>query len=423
MKLSWPKPAILERTVTVLDDVTQETDIEVYRQGVGDYQVTVSEAGDVTVVWEDDDEHPHSISLGTTAHQEGYDVVGEANDTVYRLRPPRPTDAGTKFSQPVEVIEAALIRGEGMMADELEAVVAGDNTVATLMLETGLGTYVRYGADWQLLGPDSRSLENLSLVPVADSAVDTWDAADAAGTTISIFDLERTEPGTETTHSPEAPEESLGTEVTVPVTSSVPVVASVLDVDLAVRYAALHPDTRWYVVKRAIALGEQHRVPADWNIPVPTGQEPIVASADQVRRLAYAYVDGDWGGDPDGSELRALLASARKWGMLDDPAILAAINWRDWLHPRDRRGKFIETDGEVTVFGPGGEQRGIVKDIGPKGITVDIVDPDTEEVLGIKTVRSNQIENFERRATLDGVESEDVVPPFQEANQSQTSKL
>jgi hypothetical protein len=52
--------------------------------------------------------------------------------------------------QPLIAVQAEVLRG-GVLAQELDAVVAPDNTVATLMLETGVGTFVRYSGDWQLL--------------------------------------------------------------------------------------------------------------------------------------------------------------------------------------------------------------------------------------------------------------------------------
>lgn len=40
---------------------------------------------------------------------------------------------------------------------------------------------------------------------------------------------------------------------------------SLADLDLGIRVAAAHPGGRWYVAKRACALGMEHRLPADWG--------------------------------------------------------------------------------------------------------------------------------------------------------------
>jgi hypothetical protein len=45
----------------------------------------------------------------------------------------------------------------------------------------------------------------------------------------------------------------------------IPVVASAADLDLAVRFADSHPQARWYVVKRAGALGAIGRIPESWD--------------------------------------------------------------------------------------------------------------------------------------------------------------
>jgi hypothetical protein len=45
--------------------------------------------------------------------------------------------------------------------------------------------------------------------------------------------------------------------------------------------------------------------------------------------------------------------------MLQDPAVLTASKWQDWLHPRGKDGQFIVKDTWVNVFGdgPGAAQR------------------------------------------------------------------
>jgi hypothetical protein len=45
----------------------------------------------------------------------------------------------------------------------------------------------------------------------------------------------------------------------------IPVVASAADLDVAIRVADSHPQARWYVVKRAGALGAIGRMPESWD--------------------------------------------------------------------------------------------------------------------------------------------------------------
>lgn len=174
--------------------------------------------------------------------------------------------------QPLEVLQAEVLRGGGVVAQELSAVVAPDNTVVTLMLETGLGIYVRYSGDWQLLSSDSEALDGYYIIPVSPEAVAVFDQADMADATLSAFDLPRTETfdnGNSVNILPDA----VGTDpvnpdltAAQPVTAGayIPPVDTVDDLDVAIRLASVNPDARWFVAKRAKALGAAERVPADW---------------------------------------------------------------------------------------------------------------------------------------------------------------
>jgi hypothetical protein len=176
--------------------------------------------------------------------------------------------------QPLMVVQAHVIRG-GALADSLDAVVAADNTVATLMLETGMGTFVRYGGDWQLLRDDSGSLDDMNLVSVAPGALNVWDAADGAGQTISVFDLPLKGDDGEAIN-PE-PDTDIETAAAIAASGvSIPAIGTEEDLDLGIRYANNHPEARWYVTKRARALAASARIPAHWNV-VPVAVAPPFA--------------------------------------------------------------------------------------------------------------------------------------------------
>ena len=224
--------------------------------------------------WVDDD---HGRGTEVVGHRDGglnmeFTLPDDAGTV--RVRELDPYDgvvlaAGAGVPQPVEVLRADVENFGGVVAQELTAVVAADNTVVTLLLETGIGLYVRFSGDWQRLSATSTALEDTSLLKVSPGAVDIFDAADMANTTLSAFDLPRTETieGVEFEINPEAPEDN-------PISEDGPVVASGItiprimdldDLDLAIRHASRSRGARWYVERRAAALGATERIPMDWR--------------------------------------------------------------------------------------------------------------------------------------------------------------
>jgi hypothetical protein len=45
----------------------------------------------------------------------------------------------------------------------------------------------------------------------------------------------------------------------------IPLVASIADLSTSIPFADENPCARWYVAKRAVALGAPERVPPDWR--------------------------------------------------------------------------------------------------------------------------------------------------------------
>jgi hypothetical protein len=81
----------------------------------------------------------------------------------------------------------------------------------------------------------------------------------------------------------------------------------------------------------------------------------------------------------------ALVAAARVRGMLEDPAVLTASKWQDWLHPRGKDGRFIEKESFVNVFAnPNAllsdrtavRRRGRINELRPEGAYVTYQDLD-----------------------------------------------
>jgi hypothetical protein len=225
--------------------------------------------GNIMVVWSTDDT-VRGANVGEFT-MDGSDIV--AAEGLIRIRHVDPYDAvflspGAGVPQPVEVIRMHVLQGGGMLANSLQAVVAPDNSVVTLLLETGSGPYVRYLGAWQQLQDTSQSLEDLELVTVGSGAVDVFDASQNASTTISVFELptpsaSRNDGADEIIDPAEVPTDTAVT-LTAAAGTHIPMIASTEDLDLGLRFAAVHPDARWYVAKRAMALGESNRVPTWW---------------------------------------------------------------------------------------------------------------------------------------------------------------
>lgn len=261
-----PTTAVLTISANPPDDDAPDTVL---------YATEVSYA-DNTLSWMHNEDTKKTYSVLSAEDDGDSYLFTVEGDEVVRVRALDPYDgvqmSPARVPQPVEVLQAGIIRGGGLvMAQELTAVIAPDNTVVTLMLETGLGVYVRFSGDWQLLGSDSEALDGMQVMPVSPSALTVFDAADMSNTTLSAFDLPREESltsGAEVTVLPEPVGQRLelpdvgGTMVASG--TMIPTVETLDDLDTAIRVASANPAARWFVAKRAIALGAGERVPEEW---------------------------------------------------------------------------------------------------------------------------------------------------------------
>jgi len=405
-----PNPAIIEVTIHRTDPVTSARyDTTSIRYGAN-VEIQTGDNG-LMLVWDEDEDNTRGTFISEPVDMGGGVLTAtaifsnpEAADETLRIRPLDPYDAVTMapdagVPQPLAVVEAHIMRG-GMLALQLDAVVAPDNTVVTLIIETGMGAYVRYDGEWILLPEGNTALDDMSLVQVAPSALAVWDAGDASGTTVSVADLPtKTQGEVETIEMPgEVPAPLEQETAVVAAGNSIPSVNRAEDLPIAVRYAIMHPDSRWYVVKRAHALGALDKIPQEWQLgkvapevlpEFPTADDGVIlpfeeaTAASAVVAAAKQYVQLCVNGTEPLGFFGSFIMRAREHRLLDHPAIIAAIDWRDWLHPRGKDGKFIEKFGMVNVFSdpdslPGdrsaARRRAQVVDLTPNGAKLEYVD-------------------------------------------------
>jgi hypothetical protein len=387
-----PRAAAMTVERWTTDPVTEVEDTEENIRYLADPEITLTPSGLYEIAYTDgsDEQIIYTVTL-TGVEQVGGFTTGtvEGEDSSVTIRAVEPYDAvdmsPAGVPQPVDVVEAHVLRGGGMLAGEMDAAVSMDNNVVTLVLDTGLGLYVRYSGDWQLLPETSSSLDGLSLHPVAADAITVYDAADAAAQTVSIFDLPRTLDNYYTdANDREEPE----AEVPGP---TVAAIDSLLDLSNA---RVNRTSAAWYVRKRAEALHPSVRTSRD--------KEQVIVAAGEYLATMREGINAD----PAGIIRRDLIRRARAAGVLDNPTVVAAIDWRDWLHPRDRNGKFVTKTGMVNVFtspNPGYKEepvRGRVKELTQRGVLVEMTTPEGKSLGETRLINPKLLESFESKGNL-----------------------
>lgn len=167
------------------------------------------------------------------------------------------------YPLPVSVITATLA-GENMDT-HIEALVEDDGYVSTLLLVTDVGLFTRYSRTWIGLR-DVGLIDGMNSVVVNDEAVDVYDAADDLGQQVSVESLPsetRNAVGTgqlfvsasaQMTFTPDEP-------VTASAMATLPVIDTLDQLTAAVETADADETLRWYVEKRALALGADVQLP------------------------------------------------------------------------------------------------------------------------------------------------------------------
>lgn len=167
------------------------------------------------------------------------------------------------FPLPVSVITATLA-GENMDT-HVEALVEDDGYVSTLLLVTDVGLFTRYARTWIGLR-DVELIDGLDSVPVYDQAVEVYDAADDLGQQVSVDGLPsdtRGAVGTGAMFVAASAQMTFQTDTPVVATAMValPVIDTLEQLTAAVEAAGEDETLRWYVEKRAQALGAEISMP------------------------------------------------------------------------------------------------------------------------------------------------------------------
>jgi hypothetical protein len=247
VKLPW-FPAVMERRGRVellwavyRDDITREWIVEDQYQG---YPLVVSEMIEDT---------PKQVRF----------ITDDGQETLLREAVPedaaRAITLSTTIPLPVEIIGA--IMSDTTADPTISAAVADDGEVHTVILETGLGLYARYSRNWIRLA-DISAIDQLSIVAIPETDLEHYDQADEAGNTVNIRDLSpivTTEDSVDTSLPPAEPAEPVtagGRNISLVITSAA-------DLPTAIEYAATPAGeaSRWYVARRARALGWKEALP------------------------------------------------------------------------------------------------------------------------------------------------------------------
>lgn len=178
------------------------------------------------------------------------------------IRPTVEADAVGVFEPsiplPLAVI-SELLSGGALTMPKLWAMSDDDGFVATMMLDSGAGLYVRYSGGWHRI-IDADAVDGLTVTEVDDASLDMYDQFDRAGQMVALSAMysggqpvmaEMLTEGSPATPVPPAPSE----------TREVPLLSSAADLDSAIDAAIGDEGLQWYVERRALALGLEAEFP------------------------------------------------------------------------------------------------------------------------------------------------------------------
>lgn len=137
----------------------------------------------------------------------------------------------------------------------LYALSEDDGFVATMMLDSDSGIYIRYSSQWHQIN-DEEAVDGLNVTEVNDGALSMFDQYDNAGQLVSLVAM----------MTPEGAPAGIGGPAEMPVSEGGALAGSVLtldvpqllvreDVEQALTAASENPELRWWVSRRLAALG------------------------------------------------------------------------------------------------------------------------------------------------------------------------
>lgn len=138
-----------------------------------------------------------------------------------------------------------------------------DGFVATMMLNTDQGLFVRAASAWHELA-DEDVVDGLGVTEVQDSALDLFDQFDRAGQLVHVSAMPPAEGSQDAYQTPstEVDESEQSTEAMIAAaTRGVPLLSSADDLPAAIEMAEDDPDLQWWVERRAKALGLEAKFP------------------------------------------------------------------------------------------------------------------------------------------------------------------
>jgi hypothetical protein len=183
------------------------------------------------------------------------------------VRPTRESDAMVAYSMsaapsiplPVPVLD--YMHNVEFTLPTLYAMSEDDGFVATMMLNSDEGLYVRYSNLWHRLLDDD-VVDGLSVDEVDASALDMFDQFDRAGQLVHITAMPRSGQPIEAPPAQAAdPAAAPQPMVSAAQVRTVPMLASADDLPAAIAAARHDPDLQWWVERRVKALGLEADLP------------------------------------------------------------------------------------------------------------------------------------------------------------------
>lgn len=196
---------------------------------------------------------------------------GPATGPKITVRPTLESDAISAVSMsgmpsvpmPLAVL-AAIHASDGVFnMPTLWAMSDDDGFVATMMLNTDQGLYVRAAAAWHQLA-DEDVVDGLGVTEVEDSALDLFDQFDRAGQLPHVSAMPAKDGSLSSYPTPavETDDAAASTESLIAAaTRGVPLLSSAEDLPAAIEMAEDDPDLQWWVERRAKALGLEASFP------------------------------------------------------------------------------------------------------------------------------------------------------------------